>query len=99
VYGPGEVRSPGIAQVLKKIESTIYEKEVIIEEVGAEERHHFTFVKDAAKELLKLYLRRKTPIEFSILLGKKIVMSLLLILQDHQKTFPLSRKGDFQRKD
>lgn len=48
VYGPGEVSSPGMAEVFKKIESSISGKDVVITEVGPEEKRHFTFVKDAA---------------------------------------------------
>jgi UDP-glucose 4-epimerase len=52
VYGPGEVSSPGMAEVFKKIESTITGRDVEIHEVGAEEKRHFTFVKDAAHATL-----------------------------------------------
>lgn len=49
VYGPGEVHSPGIAEVIKRIESTIHGKDVVVEEVGADDRRHFLYVKDAAR--------------------------------------------------
>lgn len=49
VYGPGEVRSPGVAEVVKRIESTIDGRDVVIDEVGADDRRHFVFVKDAAQ--------------------------------------------------
>lgn len=49
IYGPGEVHSPGMAEVFKKIEKTILGEDVVIEEVGADERRHFCFVKDAAQ--------------------------------------------------
>jgi len=49
VYGPGEVSSPGMAEVFKRIESSISGKDVVITEVGPEEKRHFTFVKDAAR--------------------------------------------------
>ncbi len=48
VYGPGEVSSPGMAEVFKRIESSILGKDVVVTEVGPEEKRHFTFVKDAA---------------------------------------------------
>jgi len=48
VYGPGEVSSPGMAEVFKRIESSISGKDVLITEAGPNEKRHFTFVKDAA---------------------------------------------------
>jgi len=48
VYGPGEVSSPGMAEVFKRIESSISGKDVVITEAGPNEKRHFTFVKDAA---------------------------------------------------
>jgi len=48
VYGPGEVSSPGMAEVFKRIESSILGKDVVITEAGPNEKRHFTFVKDAA---------------------------------------------------
>ena len=48
VYGPGEVSSPGMAEVFKRIENSISGKDVVITEAGPNEKRHFTFVKDAA---------------------------------------------------
>ena len=47
VYGPGEVSSPGMAEVFKRIESSISGKDVVVSEAGPDEKRHFTFVKDA----------------------------------------------------
>jgi len=48
VFGPGEVKSPGIAKVLKDIESTISGRDVTIAEVAGELQRSFCYVKDAA---------------------------------------------------
>ena len=42
-----------MAEVFKKLEKTILGEDVVIEEVGAEERRHFCFVKDAAQATTK----------------------------------------------
>lgn len=71
IYGPGEMRSPGMANVFKKIESTILGEDVIIEDVGAEERRHFTFVKDAAQATLKaLFVEKNFHKVFNIAGGE-----------------------------
>lgn len=50
VFGPGKVASPGIAEVIKKIESSISGKNVTITDgVSAENKIHMVFVKDVAK--------------------------------------------------
>lgn len=56
IYGPGEVQSPGVAEVIKRIESTIGGRDVVVDEVGADERRHFLFVKDAARATVKALL-------------------------------------------
>ncbi len=59
LYGPGEVRSPGMAEVTKRIESTILGEDVIIERLGGEELRNFTFVKDAARATVKALFTEK----------------------------------------
>ncbi len=59
LYGPGEVRSPGMAELTKKIESTLSGKDVIIDDLGGEELRNFTFVKDAARATVKALLTEK----------------------------------------
>lgn len=49
VYGPGEVRSPGIAKVLKEIESIVTGKTVTIPMLKATDSIHLVFVADAAR--------------------------------------------------
>lgn len=53
IYGPGEVHSPGVAEVIKRIESTIDGRDVVIDEVGVDDRRHFLFVKDAARATVR----------------------------------------------
>lgn len=49
VYGPGEVASPGMARVVKEIESTMTGKSVVIADAAAEDRFHFVYVADGAQ--------------------------------------------------
>lgn len=48
VYGPGEVRSAGIAKALKDIESIVTGKDVVIPKVSETDQIHLVFVADAA---------------------------------------------------
>ena len=48
VYGPGEVRSPGMAKVIKEIESIVTGRDVSIPHLSASDRTHLVFVADAA---------------------------------------------------
>jgi len=49
VFGPGKVGSPGVAEVIKKIESTISGKDVTIAEaISPDKKIHFVFAKDVA---------------------------------------------------
>ncbi len=48
VYGPGEVRSPGMAQVIKSIESIVTGKNVVLPNLKASDHTHLVFVADAA---------------------------------------------------
>lgn len=48
VFGPGEVKSPGMAKVLKDIESTIDGRDVTITDVAGELERSLCYVKDAA---------------------------------------------------
>ncbi len=48
VYGPGEVRSPGMAKVIKEIESIVTGKTVSIPNLKATDHTHLVFVADAA---------------------------------------------------
>lgn len=48
VYGPGEVRSPGFAKVLKEIESIVTGKTVVIPQLRPTDHTHLVFVADAA---------------------------------------------------
>lgn len=71
LYGPGEVRSSGMAEVTKKIESTILGKDVIIEDLGGEELRNFTFVKDAAQATVKaLFTEKNIHKVFNIAAGE-----------------------------
>jgi len=49
VYGPGEVRSPGMAKVIKDIESIITGKDVAIPGLKETDHTHLVFVADAAQ--------------------------------------------------
>src|SRR4030042_7172517 len=48
VYGPGEVRSPGMAKVIKEIESIVTGRTVSIPNLKATDQTHLVFVADAA---------------------------------------------------
>jgi len=48
VYGPGEVRSPGMAKVIKDIESIVTGKSVVLPTVKGSDHTHLIFVADAA---------------------------------------------------
>jgi len=48
VYGPGEVRSPGIAKVLKDIESIVTGKNITLPTIRETDHIHLAFVADAA---------------------------------------------------
>jgi UDP-glucose 4-epimerase len=49
VYGPGEVRSPGMAKVIKEIESIVTGKNVVIPNLSAHDHTHLVYVADAAQ--------------------------------------------------
>jgi UDP-glucose 4-epimerase len=49
VYGPGEVRSPGMAKVIKDIESIVTGKDVVVPNVSEKDHTHLVFVADAAQ--------------------------------------------------
>lgn len=71
VYGPGEVHSAGVAEVIKRIESTIDGRDVVIEEVGGDDRRQFLFVKDAARAtVLALAAGPTRQLAFNIASGK-----------------------------
>lgn len=61
VYGPGTVHSPGIADVIKRIESTVGGRDVVVDEVGADDHRHFLYVKDAARGTVAALLAGDTP--------------------------------------
>src|SRR4030042_1344794 len=48
VYGPGEVRSPGMAKIIKEIESIVTGKTVSLPNLKATDHTHLVFVADAA---------------------------------------------------
>jgi UDP-glucose 4-epimerase len=48
VYGPSEVSSPGMADVIGRIKNCIFGGDVIIPEVAANDHQHFVYVKDVA---------------------------------------------------
>jgi UDP-glucose 4-epimerase len=48
VYGPGEVKSPGMAKVIKDIESIVTGKDVVVDVIQATDRTHLIYVTDAA---------------------------------------------------
>jgi UDP-glucose 4-epimerase len=49
VYGPGEVRSPGMAKVIKEIESIAGGRDVVIPNLKPTDHTHLVFVDDAAQ--------------------------------------------------
>ena len=99
VYGPGEVRSSGMAEVLKKIESTIFEKEVVVQEVGAEERRHLTFVKDAAQGTVKaLFAEKNTHRVFNIAGQEESYVTFAEFYRTIKRLFPSAGKAIFKEK-
>jgi nucleoside-diphosphate-sugar epimerase len=97
VYGPGEVASPGIAEVLKRIESTVTGKDVIVREAGAEEKHHFTFVRDVAQAtLLALDARFDEPKVYNIAGGEDSFVSFREFHETIRRLCPSAGKVTFQ---
>lgn len=99
VYGPGEVRSAGMAEVFKKIESTISTKAVVIEEVGAEEPMHFTFVKDAAQATVKaLFTDQNAHRIFNIAGGEESYVTFGEFYRVIKKLLPSAGEAIFRGK-
>ena len=99
VYGPGEVRSSGMAEVTKKIESTILGKDVIIEDVGAEDRRNFTFVKDAAQATVKaLFTEKNIHKVFNITGGEDNYITSNEFHRIIKKLFPSAGEAIFKGK-
>jgi nucleoside-diphosphate-sugar epimerase len=89
VYGPGIVSSPGMAEVFKRIESSITGKDIVVEEAGAQEKHHFTFVKDAAyATVLALDASLKDPCVFNIAGGEDSYVTFQEFYQMIKKLYP-----------
>jgi UDP-glucose 4-epimerase len=99
VYGPGEVRSSGMAEVTKRIESTILGKDVIIEDVGAEERRNFTFVKDAAQATVKaLFMEKNIHKVFNITGGEDNYITSNEFHRMIKRLFPSAGEAIFKGK-
>jgi nucleoside-diphosphate-sugar epimerase len=99
IYGPGETRGSGMGEVFKKIESIIFEKEVVVEEVGAEERRHFTFIKDAAQAVIKaLFAKNNVHRIFNIAGGDESYSNLAEFCQIIKRLFPSAGKVIFGEK-
>ena len=99
VYGPGEVSSPGMAEVFKKIESSISGRDVVITEVGPDEKRHFTFVKDAAcAAALALEASFKDPRIFNIAGGDESYVTFQEFYQMIKKLCPSAGNVLFQGK-
>jgi UDP-glucose 4-epimerase len=99
VYGPGEVRSSGMAEVTKKIESTILGKDVIIEDVGGEEQRNFTFVKDAAQATVKaLFMEKNIHKVFNITGGEDNYITSNEFHRMIKKLFPSAGEAIFKGK-
>ena len=88
-----------MGEVFKKIESIIFEKEVVVEEVGAEERRHFTFVKDAAQAVVKaLFAKNDVYRVFNIAGGEESYSNLAEFCQIIRRLFPSAGKVIFSEK-
>lgn len=99
VYGPGEVSSPGMAEVFKRIESSILGKDVVVPEVGPEEKRHFTFVKDAAHAtVLAMGVPLKDSRVFNIAGGDDSYVSFREFYQTIKKLCPSAGNVLFQGK-
>lgn len=99
VYGPGEVSSPGMAEVFKRIESSISGKDVLVTEVGPEEKRHFTFVKDAAHAtVLAMGAPLKNSRIFNIAGGDDSYVSFQEFYQTIRKLCPAAGNVLFQGK-
>jgi nucleoside-diphosphate-sugar epimerase len=99
VYGPGEVRSSGMAEVTKRIESTILGKDVIIEDVGGEERRNFTFVKDAAQATVKaLFMEKNIHKVFNITGGEDNYITSNEFHRMIKRLFPSAGEAIFKGK-
>ena len=99
VYGPGVVRSPGLAEVFKKIESTILGRDVIIEDVGAEERFHFTFVKDIAQATIQaLFTEKNIHKVFNIAGGEECYVSFADFYRVIKNLLPSAGEAIFKGK-
>ncbi len=88
-----------MAEVFKKIESTIFGKDVVIEEVGAEERRHFTFVKDAAQASLKaLWTENNSHRVFNIAGGDDSYVTLAIFHRIIKNLLPFAGEAIFKGK-
>jgi UDP-glucose 4-epimerase len=99
VYGPGEVSSPGMADVIKKIEKTILGQDMVIDEVAAEDRRNFTFVKDAAAATINALMAEKNVHRvFNITGGEQNYTSSADFHQIIKKLVPSAGRAIFQGK-
>lgn len=96
VYGPGEVATAGIAKVIKDIEGTASGRDVVIEAVGAVERRHFTYVKDAAHAtVLAIDNPLEEPRVFNIAGGEESFVTFQQFYEVIKKLNPQTGKATF----
>ena len=89
----------GMGEVFKKIESITFEKKVVVKEVGAEERRHFTFVKDAAQATVKaLSAKNNVHKVFNIAGGEESYSNLAEFCRIIKRFFPSAGKVIFSEK-
>jgi len=97
VFGPGKVGSPGIAQVIKKIESTISGKDVIIDErVSPDKKIHLVYVRDVARAtVLALEAEGLTQRVFNISGGDDCYITFAEFHSTLKRLFPSAGKVTF----
>ncbi len=99
VYGPGEVRSPGIAKVLKDIESIVTGKSVTLPTVRGTDHIHLVFVADAAQAtVLAATVPGPLSLVFNIAGGPESYVTFEEIVGTIQKMVPNCGKVVFQGK-
>lgn len=100
VFGPGKVGSPGVAEVIKKIESTISGKDVTISEaISPDKKIHFVFAKDVAHgTILALKKEGLKSRIFNIAGGEDCYITLEEFHQNLKRIFPSAGRVNFTGK-
>ncbi|MCX5907300.1 MAG: NAD(P)-dependent oxidoreductase [Deltaproteobacteria bacterium] len=99
VYGPGEVRSPGMAKMLMDIQSIVTGKDVTIPKVKGSDHTHLVFVADAARAtVLAATVPGPLNLTYNIAGGPEDFVSFEKMVAIIKKIEPKSGKVTFEGK-